>query len=188
MTPAALSALLQGDIGNFEVASTPGGIEAQEAQGQKDFVASEALPVKCLRCTREQLEQIGIIFGAPVDDLFVNCQLPEGWKKMPTDHSMWSRLVDDKERVRASIFYKAAFYDRNAHIVLENFISLSSLYGDSPIQGKVINANKEVLYETKKTELPDKEPWQVRDKLQKECELWLKENYLNYRDPLAYWA
>jgi len=32
------SALAKGDIGNFLVAATPGGIEAQEARGQRDLV------------------------------------------------------------------------------------------------------------------------------------------------------
>lgn len=31
---------------------------------------------------------------------------------------MWSKLVDDKGRARASIFYKATFYDRRARIKL----------------------------------------------------------------------
>ena len=59
---------------------------------------------------------MGIVFGKEVDDLFVEVTLPAGWKKEATDHSMWSKLVDDKGRERASIFYKAAFYDRDAHI------------------------------------------------------------------------
>jgi hypothetical protein len=45
--------------------------------------------------------------------------LPPGWKVVPTDHSMWSDLVDAKGEKRASIFYKAAFYDRDAFIRIE---------------------------------------------------------------------
>ena len=62
---------------------------------------------------------MGIVFGEDVDDLFVSCVLPEGWSKRPTDHSMWSDLVDNKDRVRARIFYKAAFYDRRAYLSTE---------------------------------------------------------------------
>jgi hypothetical protein len=118
ISPAAMIAALTGDLENAMIAATPGGIEAQEARGQKDFVANNTLPIKCNFCTREQLEEMGIVFGEPVDDLFVEVQLPKGWKKVPTDHSMWSDLVDAEGHKRASIFYKAAFYDRDAFIGL----------------------------------------------------------------------
>ena len=116
MNPATFRALLNGDLKNAITASTPGGIEAQEAAGQKEFVASESLPKETNGCTREQLEGMGIQFGADIDDLFVSVKLPDGWRKIPTGHSMWSDLVDDKVQKGASIFYKAAFYDRSAFI------------------------------------------------------------------------
>ena len=55
----------------------------------------------------------------PDDPLFVDAQLPDGWRVEATDHSMWSNLLDDQGMVRGSIFYKAAFYDRDAfmHVV-----------------------------------------------------------------------
>ena len=98
LTPAAIAAAASGDWENALIAATPGGIEAQEAAGQRDFVASETLPKKCLYCEREQLEAMGIIFGEDADDLLVRVLLPEGWKKVPTSHSMWSHLVDEKGR------------------------------------------------------------------------------------------
>jgi hypothetical protein len=66
---------------------------------------------------REALEAAGVKFGAAVkgDPMFTYVELPAGWKKRSTGHAMWSDLVDDKGRKRASIFYKAAFYDRSAH-------------------------------------------------------------------------
>lgn len=120
MKPAALRALLNGDLENFEVASTPGGIEKQEAQGQKDFVASESLP---RLCPRQDLEKLGFVFGENIDGdsgLFVQVKMPKGWKKRATEHSMWSELIDDKGEARASIFYKAAFYDRSAFLRLKD--------------------------------------------------------------------
>src|SRR6185436_8068032 len=45
-------------------------------------------------------------------------------KKIATDHSMYTDLVDDKGRVRASIFYKAAFYDRKADISFKRRFSI----------------------------------------------------------------
>lgn len=111
-------AAMQGDWENAQTASTPDGIEAQEAQGQQDFVKSEVLPRRCNFCTRNQLEALGIVFGKEVDDLFIEAVLPAGWKKVPTEHSMWSELLDAQGKKRASIFYKAAFYDRDAFISL----------------------------------------------------------------------
>jgi hypothetical protein len=94
------------------------GIEAQEARGQRELVSSEVLPSDCDSTSREALEAAGVVFGDQVEDdpIFQHVTLPEGWKKRPTDHSMWSELVDAEGNVRASIFYKAAFYDRSAHM------------------------------------------------------------------------
>jgi|ERR1041384_5656929 hypothetical protein len=113
LTPAALAALALGDIHNFDTAATPGGIEAQEAAGQAIFVANSTLPKEC---PRAELEKMGVKFGPDQDDLFVKVILPAGWSKRATDHSMWSDLLDDKGRKRGAIFYKAAFYDRSAHM------------------------------------------------------------------------
>lgn len=92
-----------------------GGIESQEARGQQELVNAEVLPAQG---DWEALEAIGIKKGRSVDDdpLFVEATLPEGWKKKATEHSMWSMVVDETGKERASIFYKAAFYDRAAFI------------------------------------------------------------------------
>lgn len=117
ITPAALAALVGGDVDNFLVASTPGGIERQEAEGQKMLVESTLLP-KDLFPDREVWEQEGFVFGEDHDDLFVNVNLPVGWKKVATDHSMWSNIEDAEGLPRVAIFYKAAFYDRRANATL----------------------------------------------------------------------
>lgn len=206
MKPATLSALLQGDIENAIIAEMPGGIEAQEARGQRDFVASETLPKECSFCTREQLEQMGITFGEDADDLFVHVQLPDGWNKIPTDHSMWSNLVDERGRERAKIFYKAAFYDRRASI---NLTARFSCHVD-PVRGwddpdyqdgnwhcVVLDAGKVVWAADEQVE-PEphysedsREAWlDWRDRKSKLGNLgkeWLEEHYPNWRDPLAYW-
>ena len=89
-----------------------------EEAGQRGFVANSTLPIDCNGCKREDLEAMGIVFGKPVNNIFVEVTLPEGWKKVPTDHQMWNDLVDDKGVKRASIFYKASFYDERAFIGL----------------------------------------------------------------------
>lgn len=94
----------------------PRAIEAQEARGQKELVESEVLPTECPPEFKAELETEGVKFFEAVfdDPMFCRVQLPAGWKKRPTDHDMWSELVDDKGVKRAMIFYKAAFYDRRA--------------------------------------------------------------------------
>ena len=116
MTPAALAALANGDIDNAAIAATPGGIEAQEAAGQATFCAQEILPKD--HGDREAYEALGFRFGEDYDDIFVNASLPSGWAKRATDHSMWSDIVDENGTVRARVFYKAAFYDRRAFMLL----------------------------------------------------------------------
>ena len=100
----------------------PGAIEAQETRGQEQLVASTQLPACVLHGDRAVLEAAGVQFGQLLadDPLFCDVTLPKGWEKRPTDHSMWSELVDDKGRVRATMFYKAAFYDRDAFLSVED--------------------------------------------------------------------
>jgi hypothetical protein len=200
---AALTALKNGDVDNFLVAATEGGIEAQEAAGQKDFVNNSTLPIECHNCTRDQLEQMGIMYGKSVDDLFVNVVLPEGWQKEATDHSMWSYLLDDKGRRRASIFFKAAFYDRSA------FISLDSRYGYGAVPANgwenqyrsewicVVTDCDKVIWTADKRlgSEPDygdsKAAW--KEWYNSKCELgklgrnWLDDNFPDWQNPLAYW-
>jgi len=186
ITPAALGALLDGDMENFIAASTPGGIEAQEARGQQDFVASETLPTEC---PREQLESLGFVFGEAADDIFTYVQLPEGWKKVPTEHSMWSDLVDDKDRRRGGIFYKAAFYDRHAHMNLDRKISCGQNYDvKEHVQYQVLSAG-EVIYETQPIacEQYSDEYWNIVKAEETKARKWMNENYPDYNDPLAYW-
>ena len=95
----------------------PNAIEAQEARGQEELVNSDQLPVD----VRGDKASLPIELGPPSsnDPLFCRATLPDGWSKRPTDHAMWSELVDDKGVVRAMIFYKAAFYDRSAHMTIK---------------------------------------------------------------------
>lgn len=105
------------DDPNFIAASTPGGIEAQEAAGQKSFVGSDALPREMQGVTIPELEALGFWFDADAESgegLFVRCVLPPGWSKRATDHAMWSELLDAGGVKRAGLFYKAAFYDLKA--------------------------------------------------------------------------
>lgn len=176
----------------------------QEARGQRDLVNSDVLPKECNYCTHEQIEQMGIVFGDDVDELFVRVQLPPGWKKVPTDHSMWSELVDEQGRKRASIFYKAAWYDRSAHITLErryHYVVEPVLGWSHPDYrkgqwhcvvkdaGKIIWASAPLRPEPDYNE--DRNEWlrwdDEKERLGKQGDRWLQEHYPDWLDPLAYW-
>lgn len=199
MTPAALDALVKGDIENFVVASTPGGIEAQEAAGQRDLVARfNRLPTKflshCLDTDMPKgwLEKVGFKVGDVVsgDDIWTAVTPPDGWTLRPTEHDMWSEVRDDKGRLRISVFYKAAFYDRNCHASIVPRYQIDTKYDGDYETGTrtrfvVDNANGEVLFNG------GIEPQRfVRDAPQKDayyqCKKFLEQHFPNYVDELHY--
>jgi len=92
-------------------------IEAAERDGQQQLIGIDVLPIEP-KHLRPKLEAMGIVYGEPVDDLFVAVQLPLGWKKVATDSQFWTDLIDAEGKVVALIGYKASFYDRRAIISL----------------------------------------------------------------------
>lgn len=195
--PAALSALLLGEDANFIAAATPGGIERQEKQGQIEQSFKETLPrdfrLNFIDC-RNVLEKLGFVFGDNADDLFVNVRFPEGWRKSPTDHSMWTDILDEKGRKRGSIFYKAAFYDRSADGSLCGRFGVSESY-KGPKRAFVTDASGEVNHEI--SGLPDasaiedqkerRKAWTECDAAKDKLAAWLNENYPLWEDVTAYW-
>ncbi len=188
---------MRGDIGSALIASTPGGIEAQEKSGQKAFVNSSTLPKKMLSgCTRGKLEQIGIKFGEDADDLFVNVTLPDGWKIKALDGQYSSDLIDEKGRSRANIFYKAAFYDRRANIRLIPRFVIESCVGCNE-SGEAKDSHEATHYKTVVLDCatPIKEfgileassPYELWEQQEKAADDWLSKTHPDWRDPCAYW-
>ena len=101
-------------------------IEDMEARGQKQLVASELLPVANQGGYGDPDDApylaLGFEFGEVVadDPIFRKAVLPDGWQKVGSDHSMWSYIVDEHGEQRVGVFFKAAFYDRHAHMYLIN--------------------------------------------------------------------
>lgn len=164
---------------------TDGLIEASEARGQQALVASADLPIDIRPAlSREDITKAtGIEFGEVVNDIFVEVKLPEGWEKAATDHNMWSHLVDDKGRRRAGIFYKAAFYDRSAHMHFEPFYTLDA-YGEEGVV-KVVDANGNVLHNEPYAVIEGDHHarWAAEDLARK----WLVEAYPDHGNPFSYW-
>lgn len=183
--------------------SPPGLIEAQEAQGQRDLVASEQLPVDGTEGHEDQWAKMGVVLLPKTgDDIFRDTQLPEGWKKVRTEHSMWSELQDANGNVRAMIFYKAAFYDRSARVHFNHRYRCTQDYEvpDDCVRWIVQDATKaEPIHEVRRDGLPNKyknaiEHYKAVQDLEAElgysggCDKWLEENYQDFKDPTAYWV
>ena len=186
MNFAALAAAMNGDLANAMIASTPGGIERQEAEGQRTLLESTMLPKEIRGATREQLTALGFKFGADVDDLFVQCELPPGWTKSGTNHSMHSDLLDEHGRRRAGIFYKAAFYDRRADMSMQRRYGVETWRDGSSDQMRRVDVTDggQVIKEFGELKRDD---WDGMDALRATAEAWLNEQHPDWQSPLACW-
>lgn len=171
----------------------PGAIERQESQGQKDLIESAQLPKKLNgyreETAVEQYELMGIkVLGDSKDDnLFLDVVLPEGWRKQATDHSMWNNLVDDKGRVRAMFFYKAAFYDRDAFIRFKSRYELTTDYSEDNFYAYQVKdtATNQVLFTTRKVERSEYHA--KGQELEGQCREFLNTNFPDWKNINAYW-
>ena len=164
------------------------GIERQELRGQSDFVGGDTLPKSIRGATREDLLSLGFKFGEDVDELFVQCSLPSGWTKRATEHSMHSELLDAYGRIRVGVFYKAAHYDRRAWAqILPRFqinAFLPSRSDQESMRCAVTDGCGGEVFcagECKETE------YKESNGLEDKCADWLRLNYPDWKDPLAYW-
>lgn len=127
-----LGAAQAGQLDNLMAAATPGGIERQEKRGQMAQTQLQTLPRSDMDGPMlAALAKLGFKLIGERDALFNNWDFPAGWKKVPTSHSMYSDLVDDKGRVRGSIGYKAVFYDQWTSFYLTKRYQPKSLFLDS---------------------------------------------------------
>lgn len=169
-----------------------GVIEAQEAAGQRSFVNSTTLPSDMGDGGREGLETAGVVFGEPVegDPMFTYVTLPDGWKKVATGHSMWSDLVDDKGRKRASIFYKAAFYDRSAFLRIERRFTMREDYErEDAIVVRAFDGS-EIVFTSQEypyAERYSEEYSSQRQKALDEVSAWFAEHWPDWENAGAYW-
>lgn len=183
----------------------------QEARGQQDAVNSAQLPTKGLLGEHRKVWEamgIKIIEKEPGttssrDALFCEVELPKGWKKRATDHSMHNEVVDDKGRVRGRFFYKAAFYDRDAFMYSpeQRFTVRPDNSGERDdwerrFRYQVLDGGSKVLFsvegEKQRYESFDRAKYDQNEateqRLRKECEAWLVDNgFPNWKDATAYW-
>lgn len=192
-------------------AQRPGdAILEQEAEGRREVVARAAagkaeLPTDIAKESKEALEAAGVKFGYSVagDPMFQHAELPAGWAIKGTDHSMYTKLVDEKGRERASIFYKAAFYDRSARLTASRRYSIQSHYNDdhkTVAVARVLDGDGSVVFESDRIAITDENKYDKRNKstweveipgartiANQQCESWLAENKPDWRSLTAYW-
>jgi hypothetical protein len=169
-------------------------IERQEAHGQGSFINSATLPRQMEDGAREALERSGVKFlgVVPDDDQFQYVALPGGWKKVATDHSMWSDLLDHKGRKRAAIFYKAAVYDRRASLSLTSRFSAICDFDRERKTGEIVAVVKDcerVVYttEVRRSDGTDRSKYDLTHAAENEAAAWLDQRFPKWRDPGEYW-
>jgi len=106
-------------LGLFDAMNIP----AAEKHGQIECENSSQLPAMIGRnndylTVKKEYERHGIqvINPSKGDNLFLDVVLPDGWKIKGTEHAMWNNVLDENNKIRATFFYKAAFYDRDAFL------------------------------------------------------------------------
>jgi len=211
ISPAACVKAASGQLDNFIAATTPGGIEAQEAQGQTDFVCGDILPriwdhediinaeSEKAVAIRAGLQAAGFRLGDVVDEVFIAGKLPSGWTKRKTDSSYYTEIVDAAARVRAFVFYKAAFYDRSAHASIVRAIEIEhDQYRDGFTKGDKVKvwirnrATEKILHEVCFVSAIGEGAWEQDEKNQRrawaQLQAILDMDYSDHRQPFAYWS
>lgn len=110
----------------------PQAITAQNIAGLQQLLESDLLPVRgAFQQDRSRLLQLGFNFGLIVeaDPLFVEAQLPPGWSKGDVGERGFS-ILDEQQRPRFSVFYKAAFYDRQASMNVRSRWTIEALFDE----------------------------------------------------------
>lgn len=142
---------------------------------------------------KQALEKAGIVFLGDCEDntLLQKVSFPDGWKKVPTTNSLWTSLVDDQDRVRASIMYSNLPWDRDARVdVLRRFGTTDDFdrrMNDNVAVGQVTDCGKVFHSIDPIPYTEDEERYQTTDRARLAAEQWLDGNFPNWRDPGAYW-
>lgn len=171
-----------------DATSGPGFIERQEKDGQRKLINSSRLPVEYQG--NERLTDIskatGIIFGQK-QGLFYDVELPVGWRLEPTSHSMWSDLLDNKGRKRGAVFYKAAFYDENAHWYLLPRYAVDSHYDNTDLAVEYRAVDRSTGKIMSSSGFIAANDYSKKGEAREELRAILKLDFPNYENPLLYW-
>ncbi len=162
-------------------------IDTQSKQGQRSFVASDTLPTDMSLEAKEALESSGVVFHGvvPNDLLFQYCTFPPGWRKVQ-DNMYWSNLLDQYNRTRASIFYKAAFYDRSSHLNVVCRYKVTYDTDNNIVVGTVLDGKK-ILYKTEGIPIVEGNRRDAVDTVYESAKAWATEHFPKWNEAGAYW-
>lgn len=170
-------------------------IEHMEAEGQREVVNNVML-ARNMKPEKEEWEKLGFVFeDIPGDDLLCKAVLPAGWELVATDHPMWNDLIDEKGNQRGSMFYKAAFYDRDAFMRLERRYGIGTNYSDDLSIREIYFGNQdEKLFVAGQIQITKNdtreerlEKYKQEEKLKRMAIKFGDEYYPDWQDSLAYW-
>ena len=171
-------------------------LENMEKEGQ-DLAIGQTMMAKDMYPSQEVWEQLGFTFrDIPGDDVLCKATLPEGWSIKATDHSMWNEIFDANGNLRGTMFYKAAFYDRSAHMSLNPRYRVHSEYiGEDSRTVEVYfgNAQEKIMVAgqvyLKRCATPEekKEIWDKQNMLLEQATKFAQENYPDWQNVVAYW-
>lgn len=205
----------------------PGQPSLSETRGAREVVQDSTLPCAQSEYNKGKIdpelqrvltawgiEIVGMVDGDP---FFMNVRLPEGWQKERTDHSMWTKLVDNRGRTRSTFFYKAAFYDRSAHMTPDRCLTVKAVDAEGrdiydepeaqfPLFGLIADREGHVLWRSESVDDTDarvvadlsecREEYRETPRARKlsvdhVCRAIafakLDELYPDHKDPVAYW-
>lgn len=193
MSEKGLELLLDALVNGHE-----GAVERQEAREQQRSVANCSIGRDFGHDERAQkaraaLEAAGLQFTGEGDDVLERVVLPWGWKLVPTDHSMWTHLVDETGTKRAECFYKGNFYDRKAHVRVLTRYHVEEESGDERDadgnrHGRFVAKDARtgaVLFASEAGTIDWGESTQ---RMEGACTAYLDAHYPEWRDVGAYWS
>ena len=144
---------------------------------------------------REEWEQLGFVFAdIPGDEMFVNAQLPIGWKMEGEPDSIVEKIIDENGLDRAAIIsnYKddtsmqllSRYGIRTNYIDSKNGSTHEIYFGNE--KEKIFIAGR-VFFADEYDDETRKELYKIEDRLEKVARKYADEHYPNWANVLAYW-
>jgi hypothetical protein len=165
--------------------------ERGEEAARSNYLAKRMKPEK------EIWELLGFTFtDIPGDDVLCQANLPKGWKIVDTEHHMYKDIIDEMGRKRGSMFYKAAIYDKSAHMSLVPRYGVNVDYDDNGNETIYFGNEEERLFVSGKLGALKsgigREGWEKysadRDALLCKARAYGNEYYPGFENVLAYWG
>lgn len=185
-----------GFLGDSMTGGTDYAAERNGKHKQALAAASKRLPSRVDRDDRLVYEALGFVFGK-VDGLFMEATFPEGWDTKPTNHYMYTHIVDQHGRRRGQYFYKPDFWDQEASLWgAERRFRCEKDYDkrrDTEVVVRVLDCGTEI-HRTKAHPIvaaPDEKTWETSERVEAaafgDARAWLEARFPECGNPLAYW-